>query len=192
MQKHNGVRFGVLFVLLLVLAFLLFKNKGLFLVASVNGRPVWRWTLEQKLVSRYGDQTLDEISSEVLIRQAAESKNITASSVEVSQKISDIEKSLKGKITLKDALAQQGMTMGDLQSQIGLQILMEKMTAGQVTASDQEISDYLDKNKNLIISTDAASMKEEAQKAVLDTKRNQILRQFFADLKAKAKIFKYL
>lgn len=182
----------VLLVVLLILGALLVKNKNLFVVASVNGSPVWRWTLEQKLVSRYADQTIDEITSEILIAQAAKSKGVEASTVEVSQKISEIEKSLDGKITLKDALSQQGMTMEDLQNQIKLQILMEKMTEGQVAVSDQEVSDYLENNKSLLVSTEEGLMKEEAKKAVVDSKKSAALRQFFTDLKAKAKISKYL
>ena len=182
----------VLLVVLLILGTLLVKNKNLFVVASVNGSPVWRWTLEQKLVSRYADQTIDEITSEVLIAQAAKSKGVTATTAEVSQKITDIEKSLNGKIILKDALSQQGMTMEDLQSQIKLQILMEKMTEGQVVVSDQEISDYLENNKSLLVATEEGLMKEEAKKAVVDSKKSATLRQFFTDLKAKAKISKYL
>lgn len=191
-QKNQQTKFVVLFAVLVIFGLLLVKNKSLFVAATVNGRPVWRWTLESKLVSRYGDQTLDEITSEVLIQQAAESKGITATSVEISQKITDIEKSLSGKIALKDALAQQGMTMEDLRSQIKLQILMEKMTASQITVSGQEIVEYLEKNKSLITATETGAMNEEAKKALTDSKKNTLLRQLFADLKAKAKISKYL
>ena len=191
-KSSPKIKMVVLLVVLLILGTLLVKNKNLFVVASVNGSPVWRWTLEQKLVSRYADQTIDEITSEVLIAQAAKSKGVTATTAEVSQKITDIEKSLNGKIILKDALSQQGMTMEDLQSQIKLQILMEKMTEGQVVVSDQEVSDYLENNKSLLISTEEGAMKEEAKKAVVDSKKSATLRQFFTDLKAKAKISKYL
>lgn len=191
-KSSPKIKMVVLLVVLLILGTLLVKNKNLFVVASVNGSPVWRWTLEQKLVSRYADQTIDEITSEVLIAQAAKSKGVTATTAEVSQKITDIEKSLNGKIILKDALSQQGMTMEDLQNQIKLQILMEKMTEGQVVVSDQEVSDYLENNKSLLISTEEGAMKEEAKKAVVDSKKSATLRQFFTDLKAKAKISKYL
>lgn len=192
LKKNPKIKMVVLLAVLLILGILLVKNKNLFVVASVNGSPVWRWTLEQKLVSRYADQTIDEITSEVLIAQAAKSKGVTATTAEVSQKIADIEKSLNGKVTLKDALSQQGMTLEDLQNQIKLQILMEKMTEGQVVVSDQEISDYLENNKSLLVATEEGLMKEEAKKAVVDSKKSATLRQFFTDLKAKAKISKYL
>lgn len=190
--KNKNARIGVLLVVVAILGFLLYQNKQIFVVASVNGQPVWRWELDAKLTSRYGSQTLDEISSELLIHQAAQSKGITVTQAEVTQKVSDIEKSLQGKTTLADALTQQGMTMTDLRNQIELQALMEKMNTAPVTVSDQEIADYIDKNKSFLTATDEAGMKAEATKAVSDSKKTQALQTLFADLKAKAKISKFL
>ena len=56
----------------IVLAILLWKFKTLFVVAIVNGRPVTRYELEQKLMGRYGKQTLDEIVSERLVTEKAQ------------------------------------------------------------------------------------------------------------------------
>ena len=190
--KALYVRLAVLGLLLLVLAFLVYKNKGLFVAATVNGQPLWRMSLDSKLVTQYGSQTVDEMVGEMLIRQAASTKKVSVSPAEVNAKLAEIEKSLNGQITLKDALAQQGDTVESFRQRIELQLLLEKLTAGQVTVSEQEITDYIDKNKTTLTATDEAGMKSEAQQALISQKQNDVLRQYFTDLKAKAKVSKFL
>lgn len=186
------LKLGLLGLLVLALGFLVYKNKGLFVAATVNGQPLWRMSLDSKLVSQYGPQTVDEMVGEMLIRQAASAKKVSVSSAEVDAKLTEIEKSLNGQITLKDALAQQGDTVESFRQRIELQLLLEKLTAGQVTVSEQEITDYVDKNKTTLTASDEAGMRAEAKQAVFSQKQNDVLRQYFNDLKAKAKVSKYL
>ncbi len=182
----------VMGLVLVVLAAFLFLNKNLIIVGVVNNRPVWRWDLEKRLVGQYGAQSLDQLVSEVLISQAAGDKKISVSKAEVDAKIAEIEKTLQGKISLSDALVQQGMTVEDFHRQVELQLILEKLTAGQVTVSDTEIADYIDKNKSALVATDEAGTKEEAKNVLLNDKQSTVLRQYFTDLRSKAKITKFL
>src|SRR3990167_5740864 len=64
------------------------NNKTSFLIAaSVNGQPIWRHDLDKVLVSRYGSTTLDELINEHLIKTEAAKRGITASSQDVTAKI---------------------------------------------------------------------------------------------------------
>jgi parvulin-like peptidyl-prolyl isomerase len=171
---------------------LAWRNKGLFVAATVNGQPLWRINLEQQLNSRYGEQTLDEMVGEMLIRQAAAQKKITVSKAEVDNKIAEIEKTLNGQISLQDALAQQGDTLAGFRQRVELQLVLEKLTAGQVTVSDEEVNSYIENNKAILTATDEAGMREEARQALQSQKQNTVLRQFYTDLKNKAKVSKFL
>lgn len=182
----------VLGLFLVLAAALAWKNKGLFVSATVNGRPILRLELDQRLVSRFGDQTLDEMVGEVLIRQAASQNKITVNKAELDNKIAEIEKTLNGQITLKDALAQQGDTVESFRQRVELQLLLEKLTVGQVNVTDQEISDYIEKNKSSLIASDEAAMKQEAKDTLTASRQNTVLRQYFSDLKTKAKVAKFL
>lgn len=179
-------------VLALAAALLLWQNKSLFVVAIVNGRPVPRMDLERRLIGRFADQTLEELVGETLIRQEAGKKGIRVAPAEVDAKVSEIEKTLEGKVSLADALSQQGMTMDDLKRQLELQLLMEKLNADKLTISDGEVDEYLEKNKETLIATEAAAKREEARNALLSQKRSEVLQQFFTDLRSSAKIIKFL
>lgn len=191
-RRFSLTRPLIVLVVLTVLALLLVKNKGLILVATVNNRPVWRWDLEQRLSGQYGAQMLDELTSEALIYQAAANQGITVKNTEVDAKLAEKEKTLNGKMTLSDALAAQGTTIGEYRRWLGLEMLLEKLVADQVSVSDQDVSDYIDKNKGLLTATEEGTMKDEARQAVLSDKQNTAIRQYFTNLKSQAKISKFL
>lgn len=191
-EKKVGSKYFVLGLVVLVLAVFLWKNKSWVVAATVNNRPVWRWDLESRMISRFGGQTIDELVSESLIRQTAAKDKVIISKIEIDNKVSEIEKSLAGKITIKDALAQQGMTIDDFRRQVELQLMLEKLTASSVVVSDKEITDYLDKNRATLTATDEAGMKEEARKILLAGKQGTALRDYFTNLRSQAKILKFL
>lgn len=190
--KKINYKYFVLGIIVLVLSAFLWKNKGWVVAATVNNRPVWRWDLESRMVSRFGSQTIDELVSESLIRQTAAKNKVIISKIEVDNKVSEIEKSLAGKITIKDALAQQGMTIDDFRRQVELQLMLEKLTASSVAVSDKEIQDYIDKNKSTLTATDEAGLKEEVRKILLAGKQGTVLRDYFTNLRSQAKILKFL
>lgn len=179
--------------LIIALLFLLiWKNKGWFVAATVNNQPIWRWDLEQRFVSRFGTQTLDEMVNEQILKNEAGKQGINVSEQEINNKVSEIEKTLTGKVTLKEALTQQGMTLDDFRRQVQIQILIEKLTANKVTVSDKEITDYVDKNKDSLTATDDAGMRDEAKTAILQGKRNETFQKLFENLKKSAKVTKFL
>lgn len=177
---------------ILFLALLLWRNKSLIVVATVNSRPVPRWDLEKRLVDRYGNQTLEEVVNEQIILQAGQKKNIQVSDKEIDDKVAEIDKSLGGKISFKDALAGQGLSMDEFRSQIRLQLTLEKLAGASIMISDKDVSDYLDKNRSSLPATDEASLRQQARQTLEAQKKNEALRQLFTDLKNKAKIVRFL
>ncbi len=185
-------RWLIIALLVIILALLVWRNKGLLVAATVNGQPLWRLSLEQRLNSQYSNQTLDEMVGEMLIRQAAAKNKITVSKAEVDGKVAEIEKTLNGRISLQDALAQQGDTLAGFRQRVELQLLLEKLTAGQVTVSDDEINSYIESNKSLMTATDEAGLRAEAKQALMSQKQNTVLRQYFSNLQKGAKVSKFL
>lgn len=186
-QKYLLIALGVFLV-----AALLWKNKSLFVVALVNGRPVPRWEMESRIISRYGSQTLDEVINEELIRQAGQNKEVKITTREVDDKIVEIEKSLNGKVSLSDALSQQGMTMAEFRGQVELQLILDKLVASSIVVTDKEVADYIASNSATLTSADPASRSAEAKNVLLLQKKNAAYRQTFTDLKSQAKISKFL
>ncbi|MBI4099664.1 SurA N-terminal domain-containing protein [Candidatus Microgenomates bacterium] len=185
-------RYLAIAIIVVVAALLAWNNKSLFVVATVNGQIVPRWSLETKLIDRYGKDTLEEVVNEQIILQAGAKKGITVSDKEVADKSSEVEKSLGGKITLSDALASQGMTVAEFQSQIRLQLTLEKLAGASIVVSDQDVTDYIASNSATMTATDEAGLRDEAKTAILNQKKSTALRQLFTDLKSQAKVARFL
>lgn len=182
----------VLGIFVIFIAVLLYKNKSILFVAKINNRPITRLELDQRLVARYGSAMIDEMVSEQLIKDEGSAKQIKVSASEVDSKIDEITKRLGANVNINDLLSQQGMTMADLRRQIELQLLVEKLTVGLVNVSDAEITEYIDKNKATMTATDEAGTRKEALDTLASQKKGEAIQKWFTDLKAKAKITKYI
>jgi len=182
----------IIVLALVVLGLLAWKFKTLFVVAIVNGRPVTRYELEQKLMGRYGKQTLDEIVSERLVTEKAQGDKVVVSATEIDLKIADLTKMLAGRTSLEEALAQQGLTMEEFRRQVYLQALVEKLAEPQIKIEDKEVADYLEQNRSFMTATEEGALKEEAIAALKRQKTTEVFSKIFADLKANAKVINLL
>lgn len=179
-------------VVLILIAVLLWRNKGIIIAGKVNNEPIWRWDLERRMVARSGNQVFEEMVNESLLKAAASKKGIVVTDSELNAKVKEIEKSLNGQISLADALAQQSMTMDEFRRQVGLQIIVEKLTADSVKVTDEEVASYVDQNKSLLTATDEAGLKEEAKQNLMRERQSTAFQKIFEDLKKSAKIQNYL
>jgi parvulin-like peptidyl-prolyl isomerase len=182
--------FGVL--ILIGLAILVWRHKGIIMAGTINNQPIWRWDLEKRMVARSGNQVFEEMVNESLLKSAAAKKGITVTDTELNQKVKDIEKSLNGQISLADALSQQGMSMDEFRRQVSLQIMVEKLTADSVKVSEDDVTKYIDQNKSLLTATDEAGMRTEARQNLIREKQSTAFQKIFDDLKKAAKIKNYL
>jgi len=143
--KQPKVLTGLIIVVVVVLAFLF---KGLFVAALVNGEPITRLQVVSELEKQGGKQALSSLVNQALILQEARKKKIQVSKSEIDAATKQIEDSLKSQgQDLNTALAAQGMTMQDLQMQLKLRTLVEKLLADKIKVSDKEITDYITANK---------------------------------------------
>ncbi len=179
-------------VLVLGLAALLFANKGLIVAATVNGKPIFRWDLNQQMTARFGAQTLEGMISEELIAAEAKKAGVTVTKEEVDAKVQSVVASLGGNVSIDDLLKYQGMTKVEFENQIRLQLLVEKLLGKDIVVTDEDVAGYIASNEAALTATDEAGMKEEARQAILSGKINEKLQTWFAELKTNAKIFKFL
>ena len=173
---------------------LLFFLKSWLVVAIVDNHPITRFYLDRELERQGGKQVLEGKITEILISQEAARQKIIVSQEEINQKISQIEEQLKPQgQNLEAVLAMQGQTKKDLEKQIKLQVLVEKLLGKDISISEQAITDYFDKNKDSY--TKSAKL-EDKKEEIQNTLRNQALSEKFQpwleDLKSKAKIYYFL
>ena len=182
----------IIIVLALIIVAVLAVNKGWLVAAVVNNRPIFRWQLDKILVSRFGKQTLENMVSEVLIDQESKKTGVSVTQQEIDAKEGDILKSFGGKVTLDELLTYQGMTKEEFDSQVRLQLLVSKLLGKDVAVTDQEVAEYIVKNKTTLVASEEGALKEEARAALLDQKVSEKIQPWFTEIRNKAKVLRFL
>lgn len=180
--------FLLIIAVVLILGLLIWKNKSLFIVATVDNQPIWRPVFEQKMLSQVGTSTLNSLVDEQILLNEAARKNITIPPQELTAKIEDIKKTLPPGTTLEAALTERNLTMKDFERNLTLQLTVEKIIASLPKPTATEITTFVEKNKESLTATDEAGLSVEATQAIL----NQKFQTLFQDLQKKAKVTRFL
>lgn len=177
-------------IVLIILALLVYIFRSWFFVATVNGQLITRMELDHQLEQQDGKQVMDSLVTQKLVAQEADAKHITVSQQDVDAAIKQISDSIsKQGQTLDSVLLSRGMTRKDLQDQVKLQKIVEKLVGNTISVSDKEIQDYIDNNKDSLptgLSDDQlkAQVKQQLQQQKLSDKAQALIQ----DLQKKAKI----
>jgi len=176
-----------------VLAILYFL-KSLFIVAIVNNRPISRFGFDRALEKQGGQQVLDNIVTEMLINQEAQKQNVMATRADLDQKFTEIDNQLKTQGQgLDAALAANGQTRADFDSQMKTQIVLEKMLGKDISVTDEEINSYFTENKATFDKgATLESEKANIKNTLLQQKLSEKLQPWLKDLQSKAKILYFI
>lgn len=176
LKKYATKRNGIILLALILLGVGIYFFKSLFIAATVNGQPISRLQVVQELEKQSGKQTLESLVTKNLILQEMEKKNITVSNEEVASEIKKIEDALKQQgRTLSDALSQQGLTRPELEEQLKIQKMIEKLFSKDAVVSDKEVEAYIEENKDALPADQEESVlkttiKEQLKQQKLTTK----------------------
>lgn len=184
-----SVKAVIIIVAIIALAALVYFYKGLFIAATVDGSPISRLAVIQGLEKESGKSLLDSLITEKIIQNEASKNNIVITNDEINEQIKKIEDQIVAQGgTIEAALTEQGMNMDDLKKQVVLQKEVEKLVAGKVNVTDEEVAQYIKDNAISIPvgqeATTTAQIKDELKNQKLGTEGNALI----AALKAKAKI----
>ena len=188
--KRNII-LGVILVLF-VLGTLLYVFKGLFVAATVNGHVITRMELNSELERKAGKSTLETIITKKMIFSEMKKKNITVSDAEVKTEIQKIEKSLtqQGR-NLDEALSQQQppLTRADLEDQIRIQKMIERLFSKEATVSAKEIDLYIEQNKELLPEgQDEKSLRASVVNQLREQKLTGKFQEWLSNLQKSAKV----
>lgn len=115
-------------------------------IASVNGQKVSRTDFDTKLeAGPQARQVLTSMVQGMLIDQYAKDNNITIPDADIQKK----EDEIKAKYPpgqFEQILKQQNLTETDVKNILRQQLIIEKAVGKNVTITDKQIKDYLDKN----------------------------------------------
>ncbi|MDP2668452.1 MAG: SurA N-terminal domain-containing protein [bacterium] len=185
-RSKKAVIIGAAVVVLLVLGFM---YKGLVVAALVNGAPISRFQVLGQLEKMSGKNVLDSLITKKLIEDEAKAKGITVTQDEVNAEISKIEEQIKTQGgTLDTALAQQGMTREDLETQISVNTKIQKLLADKLIVTGEEIAKYITDNKVNVPKGQEQQFNDNIKAQLAQQKLSTEAQAFVASLKASAKI----
>jgi len=187
--KANKKNLAILLAII-ILAGTLYYFKNQFIVAMVNGKPIFRLTLIRELEKQTGKGVLDSLITKTLILDEAKKQNVSISDGEINEEIKQIEENIsKQGQELTALLDAQGMTRNDLLEQIKLQKTVEKIAGKDISISEQEVDDYIKTNKDLISKdTDIEKIKETIKGQLEQEKLNEKIQTWVESLRQNAKI----
>lgn len=178
-------------LILAIIGVLLYQNKGLFVVATVNGTPIYRTSVISALEKQSGKTTLDSLITESLIMSEAEKMGKSVSEDEINAEVKKIEDSVKdlGQ-PLDDLLALQGMTRDQLIQQIKIQKLIEKLLADRVTVKDEEIESALSSSESFdtLSASEEAKLKSDIKTNLAQQKISELFPTWLEELKTRSNI----
>lgn len=190
-NKINSFRKSKTFYLVLFavgLTLLIMFKKSWFVAALVNNTPITNLELQSKLNEQFKTQTLNQLINEKIILSEASKFGLVPSEQEIEQRITELETSVGGKEILESLLTQQGQTRAMLKDQIRVQLAITKLYEKEATVSSEEVSAYLEENRDSLSATDSAQQEKEAYDAIKNQKLSQIFSDKFQQLREQAKI----
>jgi len=136
---------AVAVVALIAVLFIPTGNKEV--VATVNGEKITRHDLNEYMTSKAGKQVLSNMINEKLIDQEAKKAGVTVTDADVE---AEVTKMLNGSSQdqLDFNLAQAGMTMSDLRSQLMTELKIRGILEPTITITDDDIKKAYDENKD--------------------------------------------
>lgn len=184
---------GYIVATLSVIIVVLFAiNRGYLFAAIINNKPLFRWNLSNTLMSRYGSQTLENMITQELIADQARQAHVQVTQQELDAKEQELLKSFGGNVSIDDVLNYQGMTRADFDEQMRLQILLTKLIGKDITISNDEVTAYIASNQATMVATTADELQKEAKEILLNQKIGEKLQTWYADIKSKAKIYRFI
>jgi len=180
----------IIFLVLVILISGLFFFRSRFIVAVVNGQPITRFNLINELEKQSGKKTLESLIIKTLIFQEAKKQKISVSKEEVNQEIKQLEESFSSQgQDFNQALEDQGMTQNQLQEQIEIQKIVEKIVSGSVKITEEEVEKYLEENKELFPEgTSTEDVKAEVRQQLENQRLSEEIQTWIESLKNNAKI----
>lgn len=180
-------------VIIVAIGVLAYMYKGVFVAATVDGSPIMRLAIIQKLEKTSGKNLLDSLINEKLISNEARAKNISVSDDEINTQIKAIENQVAAQgSTLDAALAAEGMSMDDLKKQIMFQKKVEKLIADKINVTDEEVTKYIADNKIPIPQGQETALADQIKSELRNQKLNTEAQALMTALKSKAKIQRFV
>jgi foldase protein PrsA len=164
---------------------------SLTVAATVNGKVITTFELNQRLNKLHKETVLSQIINEKIVEQEANKKGIKISDQQVHDKIAELENTYGGGEVFNGLLEQQGLTREEFTRQTKLQLIVEELYKSESSPSAEEVQQFMDENKDNPEASDEAKFRQTAIDSLKQQKLSEIFTTKFQELKASSNIKKY-
>jgi hypothetical protein len=180
-------------VIVLALISLAYIARGLFVAATVDGSPISRLSVIQRLERSSGSDVVDALISKKLIEMEARKNKIEISDKEIDAEVAKIEETVTASGgTLDEALKAEKLTMSELKEQIVVQKLAEALLAEKTKVEDAEIDAQIAKTGTSAPAGQEAEYREQVREQLESQKLSQEFSLLIDRLRKEAKIKYYV
>lgn len=165
-------------LIIIALGLLSYKFGPWLFPATINNKPISRFTLIKRLEQTYGEQTLDDLVNEKILNQAIANNGVTVSQAAVDRQVAIAEEQFAQLGGLDEALKQRGMSRNDLIKQITTQLSIEEILKDEIEPTEAEIAEEFETNADTFY---ADTTLEESSPMIMDNLRQQNLRNAFLE-----------
>jgi DNA primase len=130
--------------------------------------------------------------SEQLILDEAQKRGVTVSDEEIQAKFKEVEASLNGTMSLDESLKLQGVTRGEYEKSLSINLMVEKMFSDSSSVSAEEIDTFIEEQAGQMMATEPAQQRIEAEAQIKNNRLGEVFLDWFNTAKAEASVSKYL
>lgn len=127
-------------LVVLAIALLTYKFGPWAVPALVDGHPITRIAVWNRMEKSYGSQTVDDLVNEKVLDTAIAKSGVKVDQTQVDTQMKALETQFSTTGGLDQALTQRGMTRADLEKQVRTQVAVETILADKITPTDAEIA----------------------------------------------------
>lgn len=159
-------------------------------VAYVNGKAISRLEYIKTMEKQSGEAVLDQMVTEALIMAEAEKQNVVIEQSVIDEEVKAIEEQLSAQgQTLEAVLETEKMTREDLERQITLQKLVDKLSEANVEVTDEQVAAFLKENKDFLPEKATnEELDELAREQISSQGRSQAINNWLEKIKSEANI----
>jgi parvulin-like peptidyl-prolyl isomerase len=117
-------------------------------VASVNGQPITKLDLYNRMAAASGARTVDALIQDLLIKQAAEKAGVVVTPAEVDRAVDRVRQHFASDQAFEQALAQNQLTLEQLRTQQSQQIQVTKLLQPEISVDDATVIRFFEANRN--------------------------------------------
>ncbi len=171
-------------LIFLSLALLGYKFLPWLVPAVVDKKPITRLDIYRQMDKVYGQQTLNDLVNEAILKDAIKKANVKVDEAKVQQEIDKLNKQFEKLGGLDQALAQRGLSIDDLKDQIRTQLAIEEILKDKIQPTDDEIKQEYEKNKDTLYKDKTFDeVKDQIASALKQAKLSQAFMTWFQDVK---------